>query len=309
VKPETRTFYEAAVLRAVERVARSLDAALDLEALARDAALSAFHFHRIFRGLVGETPLELHRRLRLERAAETLRHADAAVTAIAFDAGYETHEAFTRAFGQRYGVSPSAFRERAADPEHACHGPATELTARSGLHVRNGRVDLDALELTTEGTAMHVTIESLPARRLATVRHIGPYPQIAEAFHRLGAIAAECGLYAHVDPQMLALYHDDPETTPTADLRSDAALVVRDAIELPVGLSEVALPAGRYARASHRGAYVGLGDAWARLMGEWLPKSGFRVGAGPSYEVYVSDPRTTATADLVTDLRVPVVDA
>src|SRR5438876_564500 len=86
-------------------------------------------------------------------------------------------------------------------------------------------LDLDALTLTTGGIPMDVTIETLPARRLATVRHFGPYPQIAEAFHRLGRIAAERGLYAHVDPPMLALYHDDPETTPPAELRSDAALV------------------------------------------------------------------------------------
>jgi len=50
VKPETRTFYEAAVVRTVERVGRSLDEALDLDALAREAALSAFHFQRVFRG-------------------------------------------------------------------------------------------------------------------------------------------------------------------------------------------------------------------------------------------------------------------
>ena len=310
MKPETRTFYEAAVVRTVERVVRSLDEALDLDALAREAALSAFHFQRVFRGLVGETALELHRRLRMERAAERLCRTRASVTAIAFDAGYDTHEAFTRSFGQRYGVSPSAFRERGTDAASACHGgPPTELAARCALHVRDGRVDLGALTLTTGGIAMDVTIETLPARRLATVRHLGPYTQIAEAFHRLGTIAVERGLYAHVDPPMLALYHDDPETTPPAELRSDAALVVRDGIELPAGLSEVTLSAGRYAKASHRGAYSGLGDAWARLMGEWLPGSGLRVGVGPSYEVYVTDPRTTATEDLVTDLYVPLADA
>jgi len=44
-------------------------------------------------------------------------------------------------------------------------------------------------------------------------------------------------------------------------------------------------------------------------VGEWLPRSGFRVGAGSSYEVYVTDPRTTATEDRVTDLYVPLADA
>lgn len=307
MNPETRNYYEAAVLRAVEHVVTSLDEALDLQALARGAALSTFHFHRVFRGLVSETPLELHRRLRLERAAEQLSSAARPVTEIAFDAGYETHETFTRAFRSHYGVAPSAFRERGSGATAACHGgPPIELATRSGLHIRHGRVDLGALTLSTGGTIMDVAIETLPARRIATVRHIGPYPEIAEAFHRLGAIAGASGLYAHVDPSMLALYHDDPETTAAAALRSDAALIVRDDVALPTGLDEATLPAGRYAKVTHRGAYAGLGDTWARLMGEWLPRSGFRVGAGPTYEVYVTDPRTTATEDLRTDLYLPL---
>ena len=100
MKAQTRAFYEAAVVEAIERIADSLDDALDLQVLAKRAALSTFHFHRVFRGLVGETPLELHRRLRLERAAQQLCTTHDAVTTIAFAAGYETHEAFTRAFRQ-----------------------------------------------------------------------------------------------------------------------------------------------------------------------------------------------------------------
>ena len=310
MKPETRTYYETAVLRAVERVVGALDEALDLQALARGAALSTFHFHRVFRGLVGETPLELHRRLRLERAAGQLVASARPVTEIAFDAGYETHEAFTRAFRARYGIAPSAFRERAASAADACHGgPALELASRSGLHVRAGRVDLTTLVLTSTGASiMDVTIEPCPLRRLATVRHVGPYAEIGAAFHQLGTIAAAAGLYPHVDPRMIALYHDDPETTAPGDLRADAALILRDDVAVPAGLTEATLPAGRYARVTHRGAYTGLGDAWARLMGEWLPRSGHRVGAGVPYEMYVNNPLTTATEDLLTDLYLPLAD-
>src|SRR5690242_8438479 len=93
VKETTRSAYETAVRRAVERIAAQLDEALDLHALGRAAALSPLHFHRVFRGIVGETPLELHRRLRMERAALQLATSEIAVTRIALDAGYETHEA------------------------------------------------------------------------------------------------------------------------------------------------------------------------------------------------------------------------
>jgi AraC family transcriptional regulator len=111
VKHETKSFYERAVQTAVARVVANLDQALDLERLARAAALSPLHFHRIFRGMLGETPLELHRRLRMERAAKHLLELDTPVTTIAFSAGYDSHEAFTRAFRGFYGRSPSEFRQ------------------------------------------------------------------------------------------------------------------------------------------------------------------------------------------------------
>src|SRR5262249_2123895 len=97
-KPETRSFYANIVQRVIDRITSDLGAALDLETVAASANLSPFHFHRVFRGMVGETALELTRRLRMERAAWSLVHTERAVTQIAFDAGYETHEAFTRAF-------------------------------------------------------------------------------------------------------------------------------------------------------------------------------------------------------------------
>ena len=107
MKIGTKTFYQRAVQHAAELIVHRLDEALDLEPLAREAALSPFHFDRVFRGMLGETPLELHRRLRMERAAWTLLSGNRSVTAIAFDAGYETHETFTRAFRTRCGCSPS----------------------------------------------------------------------------------------------------------------------------------------------------------------------------------------------------------
>ena len=59
MKPVTRSFYQAAVERAARAVVAGLDDALDLEELACGAALSPFHFHRIFGGMLGETPLQL----------------------------------------------------------------------------------------------------------------------------------------------------------------------------------------------------------------------------------------------------------
>lgn len=312
MKNETRSFYETAVRGAVDRIFEKLDEALDLTALARSAALSPLHFHRIFRGMIGETPLELHRRLRLERAAHELANGSAPVTRIAFTAGYETHESFTRAFGERYGASPSAFRQSASDARSACaRPPQIELAARSGIHFHGGHRPERPLGLPftpiTGDSSMHVDLKDLPELRVAAVRHIGPYNRISEAFQRVGEIAGPAGLIRPPSTEMLALYHDDPEATPVDQLRSDAALTVPDDAVIPGGLTEIRIPASRYAYTTHLGPYTGLGDAWQELMGSWLPRSGHRLGNGPSFEIYRNTPMDTPPEKLRTELYIPIV--
>ena len=152
---------------------------------------------------------------------------------------------------------------------------------------------------------MDVQKKQLAALRLATLRHVGPYHRISEAFARLGDIAGRAGLF-QTKPTMLALYHDDPESTPEAELRSDAAVVIAEDVALPVGLVEQRIPAGHYACTTHVGPYEQLGDIWARFMGHWLPESGERLGKGTSFELYVNTPIEVPKEQLITELYLPL---
>jgi AraC family transcriptional regulator len=307
VKAETRSFYEAAVERAVTRITRTLDQALDLALLAREAALSPFHFHRVFRGMLGETPLEMHRRLRLERSASELLGSHRSVTAIAFAAGYETHEAFTRTFRQAYGAAPSAFRQSAAEARFGCaRPPQTELATASGVHFHADAPDAHPVRFIPGDNVMNVTIETLPELRVAATRHIGSYVRISEAFARLGEIAGPAGLLAFPTTMMVGVFYDDPETTPAHELRSDACVTIPESAHVPEGLEEKRIPAGRYARYTQVGPYSQLPDAWARLMGQWLPRSGYRVDDRSSFEIYRNTPENTPQEGLQTDLYLPV---
>jgi AraC family transcriptional regulator len=305
MKPGTRSFYETAVRSAVEQVTRDLDGALDLQALARGAALSPFHFHRVFRGAMGETPLEMQRRLRLERAAWSLRHDSKAVTTIAFAAGYETHESFTRAFRGHYDCSPTEFRQCAADGATCARPYQIELPCRSGIHFRTAGYEFSNLHFLQGDSSMNVDIKQMDELRVATVTHKGPYNQISEAFARLGEIAGASGLITQASA-MLGIYYDDPETTPPAELRSEAALVVPPNAAIPAGLGERRLPAGAYAHTVHIGSYEKLADTWARFMGEWLPRSGHRMSDGVSYEIYLNTPENAPPEQLRTELYLPL---
>ena len=81
--------------------------------MAGKVCLSRYHFQRVFERAVGEPPGALRRRLLLERAAYELRATQTGITCIAFDADYRTHEGFTRAFKEAFGLSPSAYRRAA----------------------------------------------------------------------------------------------------------------------------------------------------------------------------------------------------
>ncbi len=84
---------------------------LSREVLAEVAGFSIPHFHRIFTAQVGESAVSYVRRLRLERAGQKLRMGAVNITEIALATGYDSHAAFSKAFKQQYGLSPSDFRQ------------------------------------------------------------------------------------------------------------------------------------------------------------------------------------------------------
>jgi AraC-like DNA-binding protein len=78
--------------------------------LAARAFLSRYHFDRVVVAVAGETPAQLRRRVLLERAAYRLVTSDLGILDIGVEAGYSSHEAFTRAFSRAYSRTPSAWR-------------------------------------------------------------------------------------------------------------------------------------------------------------------------------------------------------
>lgn len=84
---------------------------LNRETLAAVAGFSIPHFHRVFTAQVGESAVSYVRRLRFERAGRKLRMGAVDITEVALAAGYDSHAAFSKAFKQQFGLSPSEFRQ------------------------------------------------------------------------------------------------------------------------------------------------------------------------------------------------------
>ncbi|MAU00454.1 MAG: hypothetical protein CL608_25205 [Anaerolineaceae bacterium] len=119
--------YEECINDVDQYIHDNISQPLNRELLAAVAGFSVPHFHRIFTAQKGENVAAYVRRIRLERAGWKLRMGAIDITEVALAAGYESHAAFSKAFKQQFGFSPSEFREL------ACH-QATQIIKNARLN-------------------------------------------------------------------------------------------------------------------------------------------------------------------------------
>jgi AraC family transcriptional regulator len=105
-----RGYYER-ISDVKQYIREHIDEPLNRELLAEVAGFSVPHFHRIFTAYEGENIAGYVRRVRMERAGRKLRMGAVDITEVALAAGYDTHAAFSKAFKQQFGLSPSEFRQ------------------------------------------------------------------------------------------------------------------------------------------------------------------------------------------------------
>lgn len=242
------------------------------------AALSGFslaHFHRVFRGMTGETVMGYARRLRLERAAMRLRFADVPITEVALAVGYASHEAFTRAFRSHFAMSPRQYRDQWP---------------------------------TVRASRTPVVLRDEPDRTCVALRHRGAYERCDDAWVALMAWARGHGVYQR-SIGSFGLVHDDVDITPTDKLRYDACLTLPES-DLPESLPPEAriqrVPGGRYAVAVHHGRYETLGETYVELLGRWMPQRGVELSDSFVLEVYLNLPDETPADALRTEVCVRI---
>jgi len=281
-KPETLVDYSRRIARVTEYIADHLDDPLDVETLAAVAHFSPCHFHRIYRETTGETVADAVRRLRLHRAAVELIRSETPLVRVARSAGYGTLAAFSRAFTADYGVPPGAYRLRGKLM------PPKPHRKEETLHM------------------YEVTIEPFEGVRLAAVPHRGDYQEIGRAFDRIFAWAAPRGLLGPAT-RSIGIYYDDPQTIPHKDLRSDAGIVITDAVAPDGEMRLIEIPPLLCASVVHKGPYAELERPYRYLFREWLPKSGRDPANHPCFEEYLNNPRELPPSEWKTRIYLPVL--
>ncbi len=306
-----RREYVGRVNRVMDYVHANLAGDLRLETLARIASFSPFHFHRVFKAVVGETLNDFIRRVRVTTAAtRLLNNPRESITEIAVRCGYSSPSAFAREFRAAFGTSASEFRRGGRDAARKIR----QVKSKNGqAESKEGKDFAPPPPYTpdisdTRRTMMKFSVEvkQMPEWNVVYARHIGAYNKVGEAFERVFKWAGPRGLVRFPETKSLAVYHDSPEVTDPSKLRSDACLTVPPGTKVDGEIGTMKIPGGLFAVAHVEIEVTQFGEAWDKLIGEWMPKSGYQPDDRLCYEVYLNDPDAHPEKKWIVDICEPV---
>ncbi|UCF09605.1 MAG: AraC family transcriptional regulator [Candidatus Bipolaricaulota bacterium] len=278
-----RQEYTARINRVMDYVRENLSGDLRLETLASVASFSPFHFHRLFKSLVGETVHEYVRRQRCSAAAAKLIYnPKLTITEISTQCGFGSPSSFAREFRAAFGTSASQFRAGSQRRIEEVRTREENATSWEEARPRPARTEM----------SIRYDVREMPVRRVAYIRHTGAYNRIGEAFERLMRWAGPRGLTRFPGTEILAIYHDSPDLTPEAKLRSDACITVPEETTVDGEVCAMDVPGGLFVVTHVEIDPSQYGEAWDRLLSDWLPESGYQPDDRMCFERYLNDPKT-----------------
>ncbi|NDW18433.1 AraC family transcriptional regulator [Dysgonomonas sp. 216] len=279
----TREDYAKRINIVIEHIGRNLDREITLNELSEVSNFSPFHFHRIFRAIIGEPIGAFVVRMRVETAARLLRYTSLPVQDIAYSVGYNTPSSLTKVFRQFYNISPNDYRNNKS------------YTIMKPLQL-NPDINLKAPKIVEqeEKNAIYVRLQG----NYQSVDYCG-------AFNKLWAFVKENKLFS-AGIEHVTLSHDDPKVTETDKLRTDVCLVVHKPAKPQGEVGVRTIPGGKFAVFTYVGPYSNLYTVFDTIYRKWLPESGYQVRMEQGFERYLNNPDKTEESKLKTEIYIPI---
>jgi AraC family transcriptional regulator len=297
-KLTTTATYLERVNRAIDHIVTHLGEPLRLRDISQAALLSPFHFHRVFQAMVGATPAEFVKRLRLERALGMMAGARMrSLTSIALACGFSSSSDFTRCFKQRFEVPPrnfdiNAWRETRSQELDALVEKAVERPRLLRLPPRHNP------------DRFKVRIRELSARNVAYIRIARPYQgdAVLRAAGRLVSWAEGQGL---ANGQWLGYQWDKPEIAALEDCQYYVA-VEAEQFTRKGEIGRYRFPPMIVGEVEMKGGLDLEVRAFRWLYGTWLPRSGYVPDDHPAFEAWNGRPFAHGTEYFELHIQLPI---
>ena len=265
----------------------NLEGDLSVKTLSQVANFSAFHFHRQFTAFVGVPVSRYVQLMRLRRAAHCLSSlADYSVLEAALGAGFESPEAFSRAFRRAFGMTPSAFRKQ---PNWQVWGSVFTIPHFS------------------RSIIMQVRIVEFHEVRVAALEHCGAPGLINESVRKFSEWRMQSGQSPVKSTRSFGIPFGNPDTTPPEAFRFAICGEIHEAVAAnEFGVTERVIPGGRCVVVRHAGSTDHIGETIYPIYRDWLPTSGEELRDQPLFFDYLSVYPETPQDQWQTDIYVPL---
>jgi AraC family transcriptional regulator len=304
--------YISRINKVLDFISNNLDKNLSLELLSEVASFSPYHFHRIFKVMIGETINDYCTRIRLEKSAGMLTaNFDRSITEIALDCGFSSSSHFARSFKKYFNISASEYREQ--KKIFGVNSNICITKSKSGKEILSDNYYFEAaINNKLRKEKMNVEVKLLPGYHVAYVRVLEGYKQdkIGKAFKKVLTWAGARDL-CNEKSLVIGISYDDPKITQIDKCRYDACITIPEGIktEGEIGIKDIA--PGKYAVYHVEGV---LDDGfnndfmkyWEDLYRVWLPESGYQPDDRDCFEIYYDDPEKNPERKFVADICMPI---
>jgi AraC family transcriptional regulator len=262
--------YLKQIQRAVDYIEENLSNELSITEISQQVNFSMYHFHRIFQSFVGESLTEYIRRRRLTAAAHLLRNTNLRIIDIASEYGFNSQEAFTRAFKKMFGITPGMYRRQ---KQRLLLKEKPRLTISMLKHFEGGLL-MEPRIVIKEGF-------TVVGMKCSTTLKNNKVPQLWDEFlSRIHEIKNRSDDKVAMGISEFCKNPHDEEFTYVA------CVPVMRIDEIPEGMVVKTVPRNKYVVVTHKGSLETLGNAYDFIYATWLPKSGYELAEADDFEVY-----------------------
>ncbi|GAA3587663.1 GyrI-like domain-containing protein [Flavivirga amylovorans] len=287
----------------LKHIENNLDSELSLESLSGLALYSPFHFHRIFKAIIGETLRAYIIRKRIEKTASVLLHKrHVSITELSLQYGFNSNSSFTRTFKKFYGISPSEFRKK--NPN--------KFSKISNVESKNGQENLISEKyicninnhLNWIKMNANIDIKEIPELKFVSITHFGVHG-VEDVFNRLVTWANAEGLMRSPETKMARIFHDSFKITDPDKVRMSICVLTNTPFSLKEDMDTGIIKSRKCIVGRFEITPNDFEKSWVSLF-IWMNENGYKKTEELPFEIYHNDFREHIENKCIVDLHIPI---
>lgn len=298
---EIRADYKNRMNQVFEFIDENLESDLSLNAVSEIAFFSPFHFHRIFKLVIGETLNEYVTRRRIEKSASDLLHKNITATEIAHKYGFSDISSYSRAFKKYFRVSPTEFKKQ--NPNR--HSKILQLESKNGQEYPDYEKYICVINNLKNWIKMNAKIEiiKMPKMDLAYVSSIGPQ-NLENAYGKLMQWAIPKGLM-NDQTKMITIYHDSFKITEAHKVRISASVLLNKLVKIDGEIGLTSIQEGKFIVGSFEIGMNEFEKSWTGLY-LWMNENGYKKADREPFEMYHNNFNEHPYRKAIVDFYIPI---